>query len=510
MGLGVRELEESLRNKTKTLYRERVTIMLDPKGARENADELATTLYSLLVAYIMESINQRTCAAEEAVANTVSVVDFPGFADHSSTGSVLDQLLNNAANESLYNTCLHSFFDKTAEMLESEEVNVPATSYFDNSDAVRGLLKHGNGLLAILDDQTRRGRTDTQFLDSLRRRFQDKNPAITVSSTTTTLPGSNFATTNLAASFSVRHYAGEVDYPVSSLVEENGDVVSGDLMNMIKATKSDFVASLFGQEALNTVSHPAEKTAIVQAQVSSKPMRMPSLSRKKHNQLRRMGSRRADRSPASQDEGDSNSAPEESRTRRTKATATGLTQGAAAQFLSSLDNITKSLTAPHVNNYFIFCLKPNDRRIANQFDSKCVRQQIQMFGIVGISQRLRTADFSIFLPFGEFLGLTEHDLDVVGSDREKAQLVLDNKQWPGNEARIGNTGIFLSERCWASIALIGSQGAAYFGGQIPLSLRHPVSTLSVIPKLGWQRQTMGRPASLAMIRREVATSAAVN
>jgi chitin synthase len=464
LGLSVQDLEESLRYKTKTLHRERVTVMLDPKGARENADELATTLYSLLVAYIIESINQRICAAEDAVANTVSIVDFPGFAETSSTGSVLDQLLNNAANESLYNTCLHSFFEKPAEILENEEVSVPATSYFDNSDAVRGLLKHGNGLLAILDDQTRRGRTDIQFLESIRKRFENKNKAINVSSATSTMPGSNFATTNLAASFTVRHYAGEVDYPVDQLVEENGDVVSGDLMNMMRSTKSDFVASLFGQEALTTVSHPAERTAIVQAQVSSKPLRMPSVSARKHTQLRRMASRRADRSPAPEEE-DPISGAEEHRLRRTKTMATGLTQGAAAQFLSSLDNITKSLTAPNVNNYFVFCLKPNDRRIANQFDSKCVRQQIQMYGIAEISQRLRTADFSIFLPFNEFLGLTDTDIGVVGSDAEKAQLVLDSKHWPGNEARIGNTGVFLSERCWASIALTGSQSTAYFGGE---------------------------------------------
>ena len=78
----------------------------------------------------------------------------------------------------------------------------------------------------------------------------------------------------------------------------------------------------------------------------------------------------------------------------------GPNQGAAAQFLSALDNINKSLTAPNLNPYFVFCLKPNDRRIANQFDSKCVRTQIQTFGIAEISQRLRHADFSLFLPFG--------------------------------------------------------------------------------------------------------------
>jgi chitin synthase len=86
-----------------------------------------------------------------------------------------------------------------------------------------------------------------------------------------------------------------------------------------------------------------------------------------------------------------------------------------------------------------------------------------VLGIAEISQRLRIADFNIFLPFGEFLGLAEADTAIVGSDAEKAQLVLDTKQWPPNEARIGNTGVFLSERCWASIALSDSQAAAYSG-----------------------------------------------
>ncbi|KAG9609221.1 CHS5 chitin synthase, class V, partial [Aureobasidium melanogenum] len=178
LGVSERHLEESLGYRTKKLHRERVTVMLDPKGARENADELARTLYSLFVAYIIERINQKICSAEDAIANTVSIVDFPGFAQSSSTGSVLDQLLNNAASESLYNFCLQSFFERKADLLETEEVSVPATSYFDNTDAVKGLLKPGNGLLSILDDQMRRGKTDQQFLESVRRRFEGKNPAI--------------------------------------------------------------------------------------------------------------------------------------------------------------------------------------------------------------------------------------------------------------------------------------------------------------------------------------------
>ena len=72
------------------LNRERVTIILDPKGARDNANKLARTLYALLVALLIENINQRLCAIEEVVTNTISIVDFLGFAHQSSNKSHLN------------------------------------------------------------------------------------------------------------------------------------------------------------------------------------------------------------------------------------------------------------------------------------------------------------------------------------------------------------------------------------------------------------------------------------
>jgi chitin synthase len=454
LGVSSTDLQMTMGYKTKVFHRERVTVMLDPKGARENADELARTLYSLLVAYMIESINQRLCAPEESISNTISIVDFPGFSQQSSTGSTLDQLLNNAAVETLYNMTLQNFFDRKADMLETEEVSVAATSYFDNSDAVKGLLKSGNGVLSILDDQTRRHRTDMQFLESCRKRFEGKNPAIVVGSAQAKLPGSNFFTENTAATFTVRHFAGEVEYPIKGLVEENGEVISGDLMNLINSSKSEFVTRLFGQEALQAVMHPQERTTVMQASVSSKPMRAPSVMSRKTTRGTRMGRTRRQES-VDEFGNDGELLPESRATEPKRSNSRVSEQGASGQFLSSLENVKQSITAPNTNAYFVFCLKPNDRRIANQFDSKCVRTQVQTFGIAEISQRLRSADFSIFLPFGEFLGLADSESIFVGSEREKVEMMVRDRQWPSNEVQIGSTGVFVSERCWLEVAQLG-------------------------------------------------------
>ncbi|KOS21638.1 Chitin synthase 8 [Escovopsis weberi] len=453
LGVSAADLQSTLGYKTKVISKERVTVMLDPNGARDHANELARTLYSLLVAWIIETINERICASEESIGNTVSVVDFPGFSPQSSTGSYLDQLLNNAATEALYNVALLNFFDRKADLLETEEVNVPSTSYFDNTDAVKGLLKPGNGLLSILDDQTKRNRSDMQFLESLRKRFEGKNTSIDVGAATAKLPGSNFLTENLAASFTIKHFAGEVEYQVRGLVEENGEVISGDLLNMINSSKSDFISRLFGQEALQTVTHPHERTTIMQATVSSKPMRKPSVMSKKGGRNRNMWRRQVETVEEQ---------PSDLRDNKRTQSKSGIEQGASGQFLYSLENVQRAITQTGTNGYYVFCLKPNDRRIANQFDSKCVRSQMQTFGIAEISQRLRNADFSLFIPFGEFLGMADSDTMLVGSERERTESVIEEKRWASNEVHVGSTGVFLSERCWLEIAQL-STGLSFTG-----------------------------------------------
>ena len=442
--VSISELEQCLQYKTKTIYRERVTVMLDPSGARANADDMARTLYSLLVAYVIEQVNSRIAALPDEVNNSVSLIDFPGFAPYSGTGCNLDQLLNNSANEFLHNFYTQTFFDRQMREIEQEEINLPQIQYWDNSEAKTGLLKTGNGLLSILDDQTRRNKTHMEFLNAIRKRFDGKNDSILPGSLNVTQPGSNFPTPNTSVTFTVRHFAGEVEYNTENFMEENAEIISGDMMNILRSSQSSFIQELFGQEALKKVTHPKERSAIIQASVSSKPMRMPSMARRKTEKGGRMGR------PVNVFDEDAATSDAESTVSGSRKGDSSKQTGAAGQFLSSLKTIESSLRK--ANPYFVLCLKPNDRRIANQFDSKCVRIQVQSLNIAEISQRLHVADFSVFLPFAEFLGLAETDRAVVGSERERAETVLDSKPWRESEVRIGTTGVFLSERCWTEIA----------------------------------------------------------
>ena len=112
--------------------------------------------------------------------------------------------------------------------------------------------------------------------------------------------------------------------------------------------------NLFGQEALHTVMHPNEKTAIMQAQVSSKPSRMPSMARREVT-----------------DQGDllhvQRAPPNLMKTLKHLLETSKMPQGAEAilvpvgsikvprgQFLSSIDNIIKSISPLQTRTLTLF------------------------------------------------------------------------------------------------------------------------------------------------------------
>ncbi|KAK9446995.1 chitin synthase-domain-containing protein [Limtongia smithiae] len=412
LGVVPADLDSALVYKTQSFRRERVTIVLDPAGARAHADDLARTLYTMLVQWLIEAVNDKLSLDESTIANTISVVDFPGFVPQSfgarmtSGPDAINQLLYNTANETLYNYMLFAFYGRISQKFEAEDLEIPSIEYFDNSDTVRLLTKPHFGILPLLDDQTRRGRPILAVMDTMQKRY-DKNPAVTVSRSMKT--------------FTVRHYDGEVEYSVERIIDANMDDISGDLMNLLTNTTSKFVSSLFNTKAVMAIKHPRERSTVLQGQLSSKPLRQPSILRKSivTEELR-----------------------EQPREKQYNATG---------QFSLALDTMRKSFVES--NPYFILCIKPNERKMAGQFDVKCVRQQISALGISDIARRVQVTDVSIFVSFNEILTLANFDDSAMlaSSDQHKvAQIIMDHS-WSDRDVKIGTTGVLLSENAWRAL-----------------------------------------------------------
>ncbi|ANB11793.1 chitin synthase CHS3 [Sugiyamaella lignohabitans] len=431
--LGVRPhiLESTLSYKTVKIQKDRVTLVLDQLGARENADELARTLYTLLFSWIMEKINSRISQAESRsgstagfeneieslVDNTITVVDFPGFTISSSVPT-LDKLLHNSANEMFYNFMLKSYFEKPLEKFDSEEVAVPAAEYFDNSDTVRMLFRPTMGLLSVIDDYSRREKDDSALMHTLRQRY-DKSGIID--------------TVTARRSFSIRHFAGEVEYEVDNLIGSNTESISGDIISLFtSSSSSDFLKSIFGSSA---VVDSTFGTEVVQAHLSSKPLRAPSVVRRNTTS------------------GANTKQDAEKKINRKNKQLNG-----CGQFISAIDRLLDSFEG--ANPYFVICLKPNDHRLSNSFDARCVRQQIKAFGLPEIARAVKQTDFRVFLTFNEFITAMSasegHNSNLLQTadgvtEREKAIEMMHSLSWPERDARYGFTGIFLSEHAWLQI-----------------------------------------------------------
>src|SRR6185436_6606459 len=98
-------------------------------------------------------------------------------------------------------------------------------------------------------------------------------------------------------------------------------------------------------------SHPRSDNTIVAAHQSVKPMRAPSMRRKK----------------------DQKTAPEEDSSSQPKATCV------ATQVRSALDELCETLEA--TTPWFVFCIRSNDSQLPNHFDQKVVKAQVKSFGI---------------------------------------------------------------------------------------------------------------------------------
>ncbi|BFZ60506.1 hypothetical protein YB2330_001542 [Saitoella coloradoensis] len=427
LGVVPETLEMTLAFKTTMVKRERVTLMLDARAAQAHTDDLARTLYSLLWSWIVEKLNSRLCVDEGKIQNTISVLDFPGMQNDPET--VMDGLFVNMANETFQRLMFSHCYERDTELYKAEGLEAPTAAYLDNTTLLDTFLRPSDGVFAMLDEHTgkhSKGKTNSQFMLAMEKRFASSDD-IKISSQ---------AGYDSSLAFMVKHYWDEVTYDCSNLLEANTDVISGDLMTIFRGevmaeggsqlapTSNDFVARLFKSEAVKMEVHPRSKTTITQAQLPSKPMRQPSMVRR-------------------------------------TATAAALAEkkkdkvsGVAGQFASALRSLKESIDGSQ--SWFLICLKPNDRRLANQFDSGCMLLQAQAFGLSDLAQRVKENDYTIHFSHKVFLdnyvdmaAMGMENPGYISNERDACLAAARQIDWPEKDIFVGQSEVFLSDAALA-------------------------------------------------------------
>ncbi|KAI6019144.1 glycosyltransferase family 2 protein [Pisolithus marmoratus] len=384
LGVQPSALENALSYKTKLVKKELCTVFLDQDGASDNRDDLAKTLYSLLFAWLNEHINQRLC--RDDFDSFIGLFDLPGPQNMTGRANSLDQFCINFANERLHHFIQQRLFEAHVDEYQSEGISkyVPPISYFDNSECIRLFQNKPGGLIHIMDDQARRShkKTDHTMVEAFAKRWGNHSSFKLGGG----LDRSGYTP------FTICHFNGPVTYSSEAFLERNLDALNPDFVALLRGTPAGagvgdggegagsinpFVKGLFSGKAIATQAHPKSEDMIVAAQQPVKPMRAPSTRRK--NTVRRMP---RDNAAA----GTTPTIVEEERDDEDVATSqhTG-SPCVAGEFCAALDTLFDTLG--ETQNWFVFCINPNDSQLPNQLEGRSVKGQVRSAGLVEVAKR---------------------------------------------------------------------------------------------------------------------------
>ncbi|GAK64779.1 glycosyltransferase family 2 protein [Moesziomyces antarcticus] len=459
LGIPANSLEEALTYKTKMIRGEVCTILLDADGASDHRDDLAKSLYSLLFAWVNESLNQKLC--RDDFDTFIGLLDLPGFQNLSRANS-LDQFCVNFACESLHRFMLRNVFEKRRDEFADEAIDTlsPDIPFFDNAETLRLMTNQPGGLIHIMDDQARRmpKKSDHTMIDAFGKRWGN-HPSFKVGP----------ADRSGFSSFTISHYNSAVTYTSENLLEKNSEVVSPDFVSLLRGSHPDatklggadptaspgstipFIRGIFNTKVLKTQSHPKNDQTIVAAQQSVKPMRAPSTRRPNRAATVKRSTTVKKGNNNNNDDDDSDDDADSSGVKKNAVRCV------AGEFRGALDLLLETLD--DTKSWFTLCLRPNDNQLPNQFEARTVKHQINTLGLSEMARKLLN-EYSVSMTYDEFCQryAAIPSLDAInmagavsGEAKQKFSAAREIMQWSEHDVASGRVKVFLSHNAFREL-----------------------------------------------------------
>lgn len=328
-------LERALTQRTLRTRDESFIKRLSPAVATATCDALAkelyTRLFDWLVARICEATRAATAGEDSGALKTVGLLDIFGF--ESFEMNRFEQLCINYANEKLQQKFTSDIFKAVQQEYSDEGIPWDRVEFKDNTP-ILALIEAKLGIIAMLNEECVRPKgSDENFVSKLISVHRG-DPA--------------FSTPRVGAhkefQFSIRHYAGTVMYTSTGWLDRNKDVVSDDLLEMMRESKNPLICKVFADPEL------------VEA-MSSKP------------------------------------------SHGGEGKAKGCSTSVATKFKASLAQLME--TVQRTRTQYVRCIKPNKVKSAVKIDNPMVIEQLRCAGVVE-AIRISRAGFPARMALGDF------------------------------------------------------------------------------------------------------------
>lgn len=449
LGVPADELERTLTNKVQTVKKETVTVLLRPEGARKQRDDLMTSLYGIIVAYVFETVNHRLFPGDEAIATlqsqggagiiqfdspglqgrTEHLEDAPSFRGQRSS-TLLDQASTFGAS-GYADFCVNHQTELAQAWLfrrwfaeptpaELDGVSLPRVDVADSASARLELLRGGVlggkadtrpggilGGLAKTASSMRKGKyanagdADNDVLDGMRSHFASHTSFISRPSHSTS-----------QGVFGISHWASAVSYDVAGFVDEDLGLLDVEFVNLLRQSDDSFVARLLSGPSLAVDRHPYDQSVIVAAQVSSQP-------------LRRL-------SPVVASDRSDIDTTEPFIDRANVASVSQQVNACTSQLIAHLDT---------TRLWHVACIRPHDGLYGEGWDSTKVASQIRALRLPELTARRRAADYVAGFDAATFCARYR----LAGStDASVVRAFADQAGWAeGKDFAIGRSSVWL-------------------------------------------------------------------
>lgn len=446
LGVTSEDLAQTLTNKTSYVRKELYTVLMDAEQSAHQRDQFVRDLYAILFAFVVETANHRVApgAQDPPPHSQIVLVDQPGFQSRgpSQTGSMMfsgsaplvhaygqngfDEFCIHFADEVMHSYVLRNLFEDAVGLngqLTGDGLALPAITVMDNSaciELLRGAQlserahKKPAGMLGVLNkacSSYKSGKSGDKMDEDL---VQDLVAKFGVHASFVVSPSVGGASErNL---FGINHYAGSCSYDTSGFVQKDSDILDSAFVTLLRNSTDSFVSKLFSGPSLAAEKHSKDENTIVQAQVSSRPLRHPT--------------------PLSAQTGDEHPQLDPSKV-----------YPITTQLNFTLSEIVASLDRTRL--WTVSCIRPNDSGSPNSFDKRRVKAQIRSLLLPDMVARRRT-DFMVDFEHLQFCD--RYVPTMQGTEEDRIRQCAQANGWrEGSDYVVGHRMIWLSFGAWKTV-----------------------------------------------------------
>ncbi|KAI8337239.1 P-loop containing nucleoside triphosphate hydrolase protein [Chlamydoabsidia padenii] len=232
LGIKTSEFRKWIVRRQITTRSEKIVTNLNPTQAQVVRDSVAKYIYSALFDWLVNIVNDTlSSSSSETVATFIGVLDIYGF-EHFKKNS-FEQFCINYANEKLQQQFNQHVFKLEQEEYVREEINWKFIEFSDNQKCIE-MIEAKMGILSLLDEESRLpSGTDQAFCNKLYQTFgsapyQDyfKKPRFSNNS------------------FTVVHYAHDVQYEAEGFMDKNKDAVPDEHLALLQGAEFSFLVDM--------------------------------------------------------------------------------------------------------------------------------------------------------------------------------------------------------------------------------------------------------------------------